>query len=362
VGKMSDRLIGRGRVGKCRIYIGEELGANPVKRKVWLDFTLTFVLLLVGRRRIGKSYTERKCAENLAEPLADECRGILPRFILLDPLGNLIINLNSIKNITLPHDLQISFSTLTVEQLFEYLTVGAPARVIKRILRKAFELNRERTKEGFCEIVRDLVMRLRLHQSTEDGLLERIAYLEEDQMIVDDAKHLFEESKNYRGIRVDLSQIHGDSFRLRFFCNWLCRELLERGRKITMQIATCQDEETLNMLRGELICLMVDEFGLVNFDCFTELVRQSGNSGISVILASQKWKDFKEITDLADVIFGFQMEDPKEFYKKFFNTSLALDAFKPKLDVGETLVWQNDGPRGFKIKIGKCRTTHLGGD
>ena len=369
-----------------KIVFGKGLGRNSVllgrdkkRRKVWLDFTYPIFCTLIGRKRSFKSSLIRVLVEGLLDNDNEISKGFLPRPILFDPLGNLSFDkpnpeatelssrrFQNIKTLSLKdRSLRIPFSTLTADDLSDSLGIHEKCTLQKRIVRMVMnKLGRNATKEEFISTAREYAFKL--PQVSQEGFETKIDDFECDQIISDKVFHPLDWLNEYDGIRVDLSSLlPEDQERASFVTKYLLKQAIDMRRR-------ARNEEILYGLGEKAtpilppVCVIADELNNMKCKPFFDLVRISGNVGISVVLASQSLKDFgNPIVGQRDVTFCGKLASNEEIRKIEKMISVHLSNLQKELRTIKErtcIAWNEHDTALTHLKLRQSATLHYGRD
>ena len=370
-----DVVLGKGE-GNNSVWLGH----NERGERVYLDFSYPIFVVLVGRKRSFKSSCLRVIAEGLLDNENGFSRGFLPKPLIFDPIGNLYfyrsnpeakevppLAYDNLKTLS-PTDgsLGIPFSSLTGDDILALLGIGERATLQRRIVRMVMgELGEEVTKKGFVELGREYAFKL--PEASLEGFEVKLDDLEKDRSIVDGAKHPLEFLKDHRGLRIDLGDLlPSDRVRADFLCGYFIKQLIDARRRARVEEIKYGIGEPAEPVL-EPVCVLVDELNRVNVRPFFDLVRISGNLGVSVVLASQAGRDFgNPIMGERDVTFCGKLVGRDEVRKASTLVPTTMDAdlasWIPALKERSCLAWNEHNSTACALCLRDAATLHYGRD
>lgn len=370
-----DVVLGKGN-GNNSVWLGHDKRGEGV----YLDFSYPIFVVLVGRKRSFKSSCLRVIAEGLLDNGNGFSRGFLPKSLIFDPIGNLRFDrsnheakgipplaYDNIKTLN-PTDgsLKIPFSSLKGDDILALLGIGERAILQRRAVRIVMgELGEEMTKKEFVQRAREYAFEL--PEVSLEGFEVKLDDLEKDRSIVDDAKNPLEFLKDYRGLRIDLGDLlPSDKAKADFICGYFVKQLIDARRRAREEEIKYEIGEPAEPVL-EPVCVIVDELNRVNPRPFFDLVRISGNLGVSVMLASQAIRDFgNPIIGERDVTFCGKLASRDEVRKAsaLVPTSACLDPAGeiPNLRERSCVAWNEDDGIFCTLRLRDPATLHYGRD
>jgi len=369
-------FLGKGK-GDNSVWLGQEATNG---RNVHIDFSYPIFAVLVGRKRSFKSSCIRIVTEGLLDRENGLSLGFLPKPIIFDPIGNLRFDrpnggandvpqlaFENIKTLsTGDGSLRIPFSSLKGDDILTLLGISERAILQRRAVRIVMcKLGEKVTKKEFIERAREYAFVL--PEVSLEGFEGKLDDLEKDRSIVDDAKHPLEFLKDHRGLRIDLGDLlPSDKARADFICGYFVKQLIDaRRRAKEEEIKYSLGEPAARLL--EPTCVIVDELNRINPKPFFDLVRISGNLGMSVILASQSIKDFgNPILGERDVTFCGKLVGRKEVRTASALLPATLSAgvtdILPSLKERSCVAWNEDNGVMCRLYLRDTATLHCGRD
>jgi hypothetical protein len=227
------------------------------------------------------------------------------------------------------------------------------------------EVGKGASKKEFVERAREYAFEL--PNFSMEGFETKIDSLEKDRAIVDDATDPLEYLKGYRGLRIDLSDLlPSDRARADFFCSYFLSRIIEaRSRAKAEEIKYSLGEAAEPLL--EPLCVIVDELNRINPKPFFDLIRISGNLGISVVLASQTIRDFSNsILGERDVTFCGKLVSRDEIRRASALVPASVDfdiaSEIPRLGKRNCIAWNEHDDGICSICLRDPATFHYGID
>jgi hypothetical protein len=367
------------------IILGKGSGKNAVllgyngRRKVWLDFSYPIFCALIGRKRSFKSSLVRVLVKGLLEKEHIISNGFLPKPILFDPLGNLSFDkpnpdtsdlpprsYKNIKTLSLREEsLRIPFSTLTADDLCDCLAIHQKCILQKRIVRMVLNIvGQDRTKEAFVSLARTYAFKL--PQISQEGFETKIDALECDQMICDEVFQPLDWLNEYDGLRLDLSSLlPEDQERANFVIRYILKQVVTlRSQARNEEILYALGEDAKAIMPP--VCVIADELTKMNCKSFFDLIRISGNLGISVVLASQSLKDYENpIVGQRDVTFCGKLvtlQEIRQIGKMKMSNSNDLQNEIPQIKERTCIAWNEHNSIFTRLKLRESSTLHYGRD
>lgn len=373
---MNGIFLGKGK-GENSVWLGQEATNG---RNVHIDFSYPIFAVLVGRKRSFKSSCIRIVTEGLLDRENGLSLGFLPKPIIFDPIGNLRFDrpnggandvpqlaFENIKTLsTGDGSLRIPFSSLKGDDILTLLGISERAILQRRAVRIVMgKLGEKVTKEEFVERAREYAFVL--PEVSLEGFEVKLDDLEKDRSIVDDAKHPLEFLNDYRGLRIDLGDLlPSDKARADFICGYFVKQLIDARRRAR--------EEEIKYSLGELaepilepVCVIVDELNRVNPKPFFDLIRISGNLGISVVLASQTIRDFgnpilgeRDVTFFGKLVGRGEVKSASALVPVSLNIDLT-DSL-PMLRDRSCIAWNEHDGTVCELRLRDSATLHYGRD
>jgi hypothetical protein len=226
------------------------------------------------------------------------------------------------------------------------------------------KLNRDATKEEFVSTAREYAFKL--PQVSQEGFETKIDDFECDQIVSDKVFHPLDWLNEYDGTRVDLSSLlPEDQERASFVIKYLLKQAIDmRRRARTEEILYGLGEKAKPILPP--VCIIADELNNMKCKPFFDLVRISGNVGISVVLASQSLKDFgNPIVGQRDVTFCGKLasnEEIKKIEKMISFHSSNLQKELRTIKERTCIAWNEHDAAFTHLKLRQSATLHYGRD
>lgn len=369
-------ILGKGK-GSNSVWLGRK---ERGRKKVWLDFTYPIFAVLIGRKRSFKSSLLRVLVEGLLDRDNGLSQGFLPKPIIFDPIGNLPLDrsnpearevpelsFNNIKTLNIGDgSLKIPFSSLKADDISAFLGINKRCVLQRKVIRMITDkLGEGTTKDEFVAVAR--VHAFKLPHISQEGFETKIDALESDPIIADDVPNPIDYLMENRGIRIDLSALlPSDRARASFFCSYILEQLVEmRKRAREEEIKFGLGEPAKPIL--EPACVIVDELNRLNPKSLFNLVRISGNLGVSVVLASQSIRDFRNpILGERDVTFCGKLVSKDEVRKASALIPAALTinlgSDLPRLEARSCIAWNEHNSITCKLRLRDSATLHIGRD
>jgi len=369
-------VLGKGE-GNNSVWLGSDARSG---NKVYMDFSYPIFALLVGRKRSFKS----SCLRIVTEGLLDEGNGLstgfLPKPLIFDPIGNLnldrpnpqasdvaALSFDNIKTLaSTDGSLKVPFSSLRGEDILSVLGITERCVLQRRTIRTILnEAGEGASKKEFVEMAR--VYAFELPNFSMDSFETKIDSLERDRAIVDDVADPLEYLKEYRGLRVDLSALlPSDRARADFFCNYFVNRISEARNRARVEEIKYGLGEPAEPLLGP-VCIIVDELNRVSPKPFFDLIRISGNLGISVVLASQAIRDFgSSILGERDVTFCGKLVNRDDVRRASTLVPVPVDfdliTEIPRLGKRNCIAWNEHDGAICNVCLREPATFHYGMD
>jgi len=373
---MASIILGKGN-GENSVWLGLNDGGGE---EVHFDFSYPIFSVLIGRKRSFKSSCLRVMIEGLLDEGNGLSKGFLPKLVVFDPIGNLSVDrpnpeaedvkplsFNNIKNLSVSDgSLRIPFSSMKGDDILALLGISERCTLQRRVVRGIIEeLGERATKHEFIELAREHAFKL--PPTSQEGFETKVDSIEGDKMIVDDAARPLDYLKEYRGVRIDLSCIlPSDKARADFMCNYFLKQLVETRKEAREEeIKYALGEPARRLL--EPVCVIVDELNRISARPFFDLVRISGNLGVSVVLASQSAKDFgNPILGERDVTFCGKLVNQGEVRKvsALIPATLGVDLSSSfyRLRPRSCIAWNEHDETMCKVRLRDTATLHYGRD
>jgi len=225
-------------------------------------------------------------------------------------------------------------------------------------------LKKRTTKEEFISTAREYAFKL--PQISQEGFETKIDAFETDQLVTDNALNPLDWLAEYDGLRIDLSSfLPEDRERANFVAKYMLKQVVQiRKQARKEEIRFGLGENATPILPP--VCVIADELHNMKRRPFFDLVRISGNVGVSVVLASQSLKDFgNPIIGERDVTFCGKLVNNEEIRKIEKMTAHPSNGIRKKfrnIKERNCIAWDEHNEILTSLKLRKTATLHYGRD